>query len=37
MYFRAMTPADDRLPVVGRSARQLGVGIPQDINPKRGR
>src|SRR2546430_2606362 len=32
-YFRTMTRADDGLPVVGRSARSLGVRVPEDIQP----
>jgi hypothetical protein len=32
-YYRTMTPADDGLPRVGRSARMLGVRIPEDIAP----
>ena len=31
MFFRSMTPAADGLPTVGRSARSLGVRVPQDI------
>ncbi|OGK81165.1 MAG: hypothetical protein A2050_05905 [Candidatus Rokubacteria bacterium GWA2_73_35] len=33
MYFRAMTPHVDGLPMRGRSARTLGVRVPQDVNP----
>lgn len=33
VVFRVMTPAPDGLPVVGRSARTLGVRIPVDIAP----
>jgi hypothetical protein len=31
MFFRGMTPADDGLPVVARSARALGVRVPEDV------
>jgi hypothetical protein len=31
-YFRAMTPSDDGLPALGRSARSLGVRIGIDIH-----
>ena len=33
MYFRAMTPDIDGLPLVGRSARRLSVRVPQDVTP----
>jgi hypothetical protein len=33
MYFRSMTPAPDGLPAIGRSARMLGVRVPQDVSP----
>ena len=33
MYFRAMTPDADGLPLVGQSARKLGVRVPQDVIP----
>lgn len=33
MYFRSMTPAEDGLPSVGRSARKLGIRVPQDVKP----
>jgi hypothetical protein len=35
VVFRAMTPALDGLPMVGRAARLLGVRVPQDIAPDR--
>ena len=31
--YRAMTPHADGLPKIGRSARMLGVRIPEDIDP----
>ena len=33
MLFRGMTPDVDGLPRVGRSARSLGVRVPDDIKP----
>ena len=30
-YFRSMTPGSDGAPEVGRSARRLGVRVPQDV------
>ena len=32
-FYRPMTPDVDGLPVIGRSARMLGVRIPEDIAP----
>ena len=32
-YFRSMTPGPDGTPEVGRSARRLGVRVPQDVQP----
>ena len=32
-FFRSMTPARDGLPEEGRSARKLGVRVPDDIEP----
>ena len=32
-FFRSMAPAADELPAVGRSARMLGVRVPEDIQP----
>jgi hypothetical protein len=32
-FFRTMTPAVDGLPALGKSARTLGVRIPDDIAP----
>lgn len=32
MYFRSMAPEADGLPTVGRSARMLGVRMPEDIS-----
>jgi hypothetical protein len=34
--FRTMSPAADGLPQVRRSARALGVRVPDDINPRDG-
>jgi hypothetical protein len=36
LYYRTMTPDADGFPVVGRSARMLGVRIPQDVAPDEG-
>src|SRR3972149_2014609 len=33
MFFRAMTPDVDGLPMRGRSARALGVRAPHDVSP----
>jgi hypothetical protein len=33
MFFRSMSPAQDGLPVVGRSGRALGVRVPEDVRP----
>ena len=33
MWFRSMTPAPDGLPILGRSARSLGVRVPDDVHP----
>ena len=33
VLYRAMTPASDGLPLVARSARALGVRVPQDVSP----
>lgn len=33
-WFRSMTPDADRLPVVGRHSRALGVRVPGDVTPQ---
>jgi hypothetical protein len=33
MYFRAMPPDADGLPLIGPHARRLGVRVPEDVRP----